>query len=114
MRQYQSRLERSYPRKPSKAAALLDQQIGTRQTALPEYLLDAAGEVRPLLGFGVSRLGNNIGKKAIPLVEFNTSFRTELLRLQLASVSKLTKVNLRHNANVSHYVMRVNPYASLN
>ena len=104
------RLERSYPRQPSKAAALLDQQIGTRQTALPEYLLDAAGEVRPLLGFGVSRLGNNIGKKAIPLVEFNRLSGPKP-RLQLASVSKLTKVNLRHNANVSHYVMHVNPYA---
>ena len=66
-------------RRQSKAAALPDQEIGSRHATLSKKLFDAAGEVRPSLGFGMRRLRNDTSEKAISFVE------------------------LRHRANVSPY-----------
>jgi hypothetical protein len=54
----------------------------------------------------LSRLRNDTSKKAISLMEFDC-FAGAKPRLQLASVSKLAEVDLRHRVNVSHYVAHV-------
>jgi hypothetical protein len=60
-----------YPRRQSKATALLDQKIGSRQATFPKKLFDAASEVRPSLGFGVHRLRNDTSKETISFVKFD-------------------------------------------
>jgi hypothetical protein len=55
----------------------------------------------------MSRLRNDAGNHAIAFVKFDC-LASPKPRLQLSSVSKLPKVNLRHYQNVSHYVSHVN------
>jgi hypothetical protein len=59
------------PRKPSKPAALLDDQIRTGQRPLTKNPLPPQGEIRPFAGLGGYSLGYDASNDSIAFPQFH-------------------------------------------